>query len=327
MKIVPTEQFGRIRGRGPALEILFDYAQRTLDNFKKTEPPSFELVEKRMRKLLDDFKREIPVEEEMDLFVEEDLNATVEIEQEEELELALDEEQEIELNEELLLELEMYNYHVNPDSYEEIPWQLELDKPLATQLEGKQGIYTVPRILGRTYRKKVSTKEYASCFPDNLLMTENFYRTCAEELPVFHRYNKNPGFILVVEAEEKHQFLLISEKEAAYFKQILDKNQKLAAYLVDLHGRPEISGDFFEKRMKESETMAQSLMTGLWYANLFSGRMDFIEENQKLSYKLIESHQAIMAKFLQLKLANNHVGLRQLYESSLFEFSEKSAAE
>jgi hypothetical protein len=314
----PYEQFGRIVGTQPILDVLTQYANRVLEKLKRTDSPSYETVAKNMKKLFEEnFKKEIDTQEQMEATLSEDLNTTLEIEQEQEVQLELAQEKEVEVAEEIQLELNLYSYPIHPYPYLEKQWNLNPNEDLWPQIQKE--IFSTSEVLNRTYREKISTKQYAPCFPQNVSMSKNFYYTCTEEAPIFHPYTKKACFILAVEYNKKMEFVLLSEKDTAHLKKWMQEWQPKGLYLVDLKGSPEINA---QSLINKDGDFHHSLLQGLWYANFFNGNVEFLDQYPKLSKQLLLENKKIKTRFLQLRTAKNPQQMRKLYASGLFDLEK-----
>jgi hypothetical protein len=314
----PYEQYGRILGTKPTVEVLFQYAERVLQKFQETESPSLAQARLDLENLLKNFKKEIPPEEKMEVSLGDDLNATLEVEQEEEVQVEIEQESEIEVNQEVELELNQYQINVGSMPYIEESWKLDPQLDRWPQIQS--AAFSVSSVLQRPYPQNISTEKYASCFPSNFWMTQNFSYTVREDIPIFHELSKQANFLLAVEKSDKQlEFVLISEKDATYFKSWIAQHPSKGIYLVDLKGKAEGSSVIEDK----NPTFKEAFLEGLWYANFFQGNVEFLEQNKKLSKKLLKKNDSLMTNFLLLRTARNQHQLRKLYSSKLFDLSKE----
>ena len=233
-KITPNED---------AFKVLDAYSKKT----QKSYAPFIkdESVKEDFANLIASYKNEISSDELMSTTIpEEDIGTEVQLELELDAQLELvDLVQELEVNQEVQQEWHSYNFQDNAAPYNEILWgMLDPAKPLYPQIEAK--LLSLSTELGRTEfnKRKISpkVKEYARCFPDNLKMTRNFYQTSAEDLPLLHPHCKEAKFVLMTKAADRTwQFILVSEKDAAFFKSWVHAHQVKGVYLVDCKGMPE----------------------------------------------------------------------------------------
>src|SRR5262249_13527186 len=142
--------------------------------------------------------------------------------------------QEIAINQELQQEWNSYSYIDVSSPCKEQPWG-ELNPQISLFNQIETNLLSVPATLARTEygTKKCSSKviEYAKGFPNNLHMTQNFYRTCSEDLPLLHPSIKEAFFILVLEGNDKEiHFVILSENDAGFFKQWLTAHDEVDAF-------------------------------------------------------------------------------------------------
>lgn len=318
---LPYDQWGRILGQGPAYKVLESYADERMAKFKLTESKSYHLVKEEMDKLLEEFKKEIPAEEEMNLTIAEDVTTTLEIEEEEFNELELTQNEEMEISTEIQSERDNYNFNTESAAYEEKPWGLK--REILTWEKLELNLLMIRKKLATTYRKKVTTNQYESLFPENMWFSKNFYYTFNEELPIFHPCSKLAGFVLIFEKREgdEPQFILLSEKDAVEFKMWLSVSKQSNVVLVDLKGTCEVNHYSMEQK---SEEYKASLLKGLWYANLFNGEIQFLDLHPALSKKLITDKEKLIIRFLQLRAGKDHRLLHKLMKSQIFDFEKHS---
>lgn len=303
----PFLQYGRVEGLDKTTHVLGTYANILLKNFEKIRSPSFETVKNQIDDVIDHYKKIIPDDETMDKKIKEDLGCTLEVEIDEEIQLELEDEKEIDLGIEILNELEHLNFSENSCPYVEIPWKLHEQSSLSQQLE--------PHLLAFKNAKISSSLCNFSYYPENIKMTQNFYRTSIAELPLFHLFSKRAGFLLVTEKEKgKYNFILISEKEASFFKDWLSKHPCQDVILIDLQGIPEVENQELKLKITSEE-----IQKNLWYPQLFNANIDYLEEHENLSKELIKNNKDNISKYLQLKLAFNKRGLRKLFTTDLFD--------
>ncbi len=323
----PYKECGRIHGKQYTIKVLEYYARDLLTRFDKTIPSGscivFSEIKQKINNLLEEFKKEIPPEETIDSNLGDGLNATVEIEQKQDLTIQEEKKQDVNVNTEIQNELNRYAVPNTAPPYAEKIEKLDPSKPLWKQIQTLYHPQTASSILNKTYGDRpnqVSTAKYAPCFTDApLWLTTNFYMTSSMELPIFHPLSKLPGFVLAVENDQHHyQFVLISEAEAAYYKEFLNQNNYLKAYLLDLKGMPEVNNSLFEQHVEKNQELLGQFQKGLCYANLFSGRLEFLEKHPTLSKKLVVEQEPLIVKFLQLRIGNDPKRLFQLYSSDLF---------
>lgn len=317
---------GKIVGKRKTKDVLLEYAARIKKRLQGVHSKHEALIIKEIDKLTSHFATEISDNEYMGALKEEDMD--IEILQEEEIEInvAIEEEQKVEINQELINELQTYNYQVNGPAYQEMDWKLNGKQSLWEQI-GHHLIQVKKTLERADFQKSPSSnmKSYAHCFPSNLTMTSNFYRTAREDLPLLHPYIKEAKFLLAMENQitEECHFTLVSEKDAAFFKNWLPKNPSSRAYLVDLNGLPEGNSKAFDQAFNKSKE-SESLKMGLCYANLFNGNIDYLEKHPEIAKAIIPKDPKNMMNFIQLKIISSQgvEGLKNLLHSKLFKFEK-----
>jgi len=322
----PYQEMGRIQGKEFTIKALEFYKERVWQSFYKASSPDSPFlheVQRELDLLFTKFKAEIDPKEEIDFSSQTDLHATIEVEQVKEVQNQLQQEQEINvnLNHEVEMELNRYAFSIPLDPYQERLEELDPSKPLWQQIKDCFEPQKLEDLFKKTYLEgcqTVTTASYAPCFAGTpLWATKNFYQTASVELPIFHPVSKRPGFLLAVQDDQnQYQFILVSEAEAAYYKNFLEKNKHLKAYLLDLKGTAEINSKQFNAQ--QDVDFKKEVQKGLWYANFFDGRIGYLEEQKDLSLQLIGKQEPLMARFLQLRIGKDSTRLRQLYLSILF---------
>ena len=130
----------------------------------------------------------------------------------------------------------------------------------------------------------VTTAQYAECFEDFLYMSANLEHVYLSAIPIFHRDAKSVDFILVVEEKDECYFVLVSKKDAGFFKEWIIYNQPVNVWLVNLDGLPEAeekSCSFVEKR--KTAMFNVKIDKGLWQANFYQGNIHYLEDHKDLS--------------------------------------------
>ncbi len=316
---------GRIVGEEDAKTVLSDYAKKLKIKLKnvcsKNEDEIIKAVDARVAQLSAD----ISDDEKMASMSDEDME--VEIFQEVELEtsLELEAEQEIEVNQEILNELEIYAYKTTTPAYQEQQWKLNPQKNLWEQINGQ--LIGVKETLARTdFSKTFSSKssQYADSFSDSLKMTANFYHTAVEDLPLLHPHTKEAKFVLAMKDDNQtYKFVLVSEKDASFFKNWLRNHPSNGAYLVDLNGIPEVNQQSFDLEFSDQNNQ-NALIAGICYANLFNGNIVYLEEHPEIAKKIIPEKPDNLVRFIQLKTIRNQgeSALYKLIGSKVLTFSK-----
>lgn len=312
----PYLHYGRIEGQANALTVLEIYHKSLLERFEKTGSPNIEAVKDELEKLQRHYKEVIPEDEKMDARIKkDDLGCTLEVEINEAINLELEDEKEIDLDNEILNELHRLKFSDASNAHNEIPWDLSSNSPLSKQL--------LPQLLSFKDAKMNSSLCNFSYFPENIKMTKNYYQTSIKDLPLYHLYSKRAGFLLVVERElGKYDFVLISEKEASFFKDWIGQHPCKDVTLINLQGVPELDSQELKLEITQEE-----LQRNLWYPHLAKGDIDYIENHANISKELIKNNKDNISKYLQLKLAFNKKGLRKLFTTDLFDLKQTRRGE
>lgn len=322
----PFSQYGKIEGRAPSIDVLKSYGQKIKNKVAPCGGRQKAAVESEIETLLNEFKQEIAPGEMMAAACHDDLDAEVEQEQEVEVEVELEQEQEVEVSLELLNELQSYSYLDSAKAYKESPWHLDPSRPLWGQLQKE--LLSLPEVLAKRdfpgHKIPETVLDYAACFPDHLYITNNFYYTSEQDLPLLHPHIKEAKFVLAVESSPgKYKFLLLSENDAAFFKDWLRQHQPQGAFLLDLKGQPEVNMAAFDG---QSEQVHRALVEGVCYANLFNGQVEYLEEHKDIAKKLVKGKEKHLERYLILKVIQLHgrPAVNKLMFSSIFTFAKQA---
>lgn len=318
----PYLNSGKIRGKSPAKRALLEYSNSLKQKLTSLHLEDGEDVTRALDELTTHLIEEISDNEYMNDLDTGNIEAEVFQENQVEMALAVEEEKTVEVNQELMSELHEYSCGETLVPFKEKDWHLDCNRSLWEQM--KEHLIGVKETLGRTdFNRPFSEKmkEYGNCFPGHLTMTSNFYRTTTEELPLLSSYIKEAQFCLAIKEGETHayQYVLVSEKEAAFFKNWLSTHHRGHACLVDLNGFQE-GGRLNE--VFDTEEALQSLEEGLCYANLFNGDISYLEEHPKMAEKVIPEDPELLMHFIQLKVLSSKgvAALNKLITSKLFDF-------
>ncbi|MBN9376955.1 MAG: hypothetical protein BGO14_02155 [Chlamydiales bacterium 38-26] len=316
----PFEQNGFIEYQTSAYPVLEKFANQYMQSFIKKAPQHATQVKNEMSKLLEVFKNQISSTETLSSTIlrTEDLDMTVEVEVEVENEI-LEEQLDLELD--LKQELEDYNLFKVDLAYKEKEWEIAQSENLWEQI--KERLFNLPQTLQKTYvndkGEAVTTKQYSQCFPEHFWITDNFYYTYTKELPLLHRYSKLASFVLVILDEKKYQLVILSEKDASYFARLLKLKPSSSVFLLDESGLPEVNSASYEKAPSD---LKNKCLQDLWLINIYNGNLDFVEKYYESYKHLIESHEALVARFIQLRVGNNPQHLRKLLSSSILDLNK-----
>ena len=232
-----------------------------------------------------------------------DVDAQVEVEREIDMELGVEEEQEQEVRQELVQQLEEMNLIRGFEKYTERAWSvvpdiprgarlglqsLMVENPPRSGLMVRGGYRSVSDVCNIAYPPPVGRQlaQYAGCFPPNLRMTDNLrhtYEGC--DLPLLHKKMKNANFMLVVETRpgQPPECLLLSKKDAVYFKSWIKRCQPSNAWLVDMNGLEEITNPTRPVPLADP-----NLQIALWHANLFNGNVQYLEDHRDLTLRIFD---------------------------------------
>jgi hypothetical protein len=289
---------GRLGSKQNKILALSALGNKMVEDLTKSNSPFAADAETEMGKLLKHLRTIIPPEEMMTVPLEMDLEANIEVEHETELALALQQAREIELSQELEQELDHYAFEVSEQAAEETPWNLSPDQDLLKQMT--PSLTPVNQAL----------PDFTSCFPGEVFVTRNFTHTLQQEIPLLHPRSKNVQFVLVVE----NNTLFLSEKEAGFFKEWLQKNPHVKAHLVGADGFPEVHR---EKAAAAQEPIALAV----WYANFYNGNMDYLEAHPELTQKLTQGIESTAVHYLALKGRRDPLKQQKMAASKLLDFS------
>ena len=316
----PFEQNGYIEYQTSAYPVLEKFANQYMQAFIKKAPQHTTQVKNEMGRLLEVFKNQISSNETLSstILKTDDLDMTVEVEVEVENEI-LEEQFDLELD--LKQELEDYNLFKADRAYKEKEWEIAQSENLWEQIKGR--LFNLPQILQKTYvndkGETITTKQYSPCFPDHFWITDNFYSTYTKELPLLHRYSKLASFVLVILDEQKYQLVILSEKDASYFARLLKLKPSSSVFLLDESGLPEVNSASYEKAPLD---IKNKCLQDLWLLNIYNGNLDFVEKYYESYKHLIEGHEALVARFIQLRVGNNPQHLRKLLSSSILDLNK-----
>lgn len=318
LKDDPYRQEGIIYEPGPILEVLKGYSQQRMDRFKDIFLGTriYDIVEDKMQELMGIFEVEFKDSSEtMEINLDRELNANLELLMEEELQLELTQEQ-VQLEEDLRPEYDAYNWKVSSEAYPEPKLALDEKMTLWDALGVSKQRLVLPEVLGRTCKGGITTASYVGCFPGCLHMTQNFYQTTTEELPVLHTHSKSVQFMLVMKVEGEMQFVFVSEQEAAYFKERLNAGAWKEVYLLDIQGQAIGNTEGYEV---QSEAFKREAWKGLWYAHFFNGDVDFLEDRENLALgRRFVKEIGKMARFIKLRNINSPLQLQKIQTGNLF---------
>ncbi|HPE84863.1 MAG TPA: hypothetical protein PLO43_01640, partial [Chlamydiales bacterium] len=242
-------------------------------------------IEKEIRAIVQRFKekyqdavpttlRQIPYD---DARQDSEAQPSAEIHQEVQIEIA--QELEIELEMELQTELAFYE---GLDGYADRPenkWSYEEFLQLITGLKESKQPFHIKTLkqLFECYRYQHG-KPYGRLFTSQTLATENYRLSKIQTMPIFHRSQKPPGQILIVEKEDRTEertyvHLLVSEKEAAAFKIFLqtlykEKNHPHKIWLVTPGGK-----EFIPNWQHQIDTIQDSYLNAMTEINIFGGHI------------------------------------------------------
>ena len=230
-----------------------------------------------------------------------EVDAQVEIEREIEMELGVEEEQEQEVRQELQQQLQEMSLINGSRPYTERAWALPDIAPrgsldlLALQVidpwrggSPVSAFRSVRDVCEMPYAPPVGGKlaQYAGCFPPNLYMTDNLrhtYESC--DLPLLHKKMKTANFMLVVETApgQPPACILLSKKDAVFFKEWIKRCQPSNAWLVDMKGAEEVTN-----RTRPVPLTNPLVQAGLWAANLFNGNVQYLEDHREQTLQIFD---------------------------------------
>lgn len=165
---------------------------------------------------------------------------------------------------------------------------------------------------------------YASCFPPHFHVSHNLLTLFAEE-PVtadsilLHSSSKQGRYLLALPQPEEGlppAQILLSEHDAAFFKKWLSAHPEQEGCLLDIEGHLELpaGSSFYEKYQ-------QVLEEGVWYANFFNGRIDYLRRHQDLFKRLLHSQIELMTEFMAARVSHDPHLMAQFASSRLFAHS------
>ena len=222
-----------------------------------------------------------------------DIDAQVEVEREVDVEIAVEEEREQEMKQELQQELNTYNLINGARKYVEGDWRLP-PIGVGTRLDlaalgGRDKLRSVSSVCTMAYPPPVGNKQarFERCFPPHLFMTENLRNTFEHtDLPLLHRKMKNASFMLVIDSEPPGQpaCVLLSKKDAVYFKAWIRQYQPSNAWLINMKGVEEITNPGHPLMSLENSMLRDAL----WAANLFNGNVQYLESHRRQTIEIFE---------------------------------------
>ncbi len=299
--------FGRIERPIPVVAFLTMRSSQFHKELTEINEQVSSKFAERAKSLLEDAEKEKKLPSYVKTRESEKLDNEVELIHEEEIELDLD--KDLSINEELNQELNCYHeIGGNSPCYKEKQWELENKTTLSLRdlLENIKPVKTVFQTMypvpGRT---PVTTAEYAECFEKELYMTVNLEHVYVIATPLLHKDTKPVDFLLIVKEKGECSFILVSKKDAGYFKEWILQNRPVNAWLVNLEGIPEAeeSPGCFMKVCEKNLRFKNKIQDGLWQANFYQGNIRYLEDQYNLSLQKINGRKKLFGKYLALKNA------------------------
>ncbi len=166
------------------------------------------------------------------------------------------------------------------------------------------------------------TKHYDKIFSEPIYGTESYFNSCKFTLPVFHRLQRPPTQILVVQGEGGVRWLLVSEHEGHSIKKHL-KNypEKEKIWLIQPNGLPLAPTTPFPLEQEHDD-----ILRGLLEINTFNGNADWLGYYEHYLAPWLIGDFELKLDFLKLRTAR-HPHQRQIlaYLPSILKMNQNQA--
>ena len=223
------------------------------------------------------------------------------------------------VQQELQQEEELYNYQAEGRPAKEKLWLgiRELNRHLTSASAACRGRCQTPSGV-------LQTDRYAELFPDDFFMTNNFRQTLTAQIPIFHRLNKEAKFVLLIKTPTGYQKVLLSQYDAAVFREINKEDPIKGAWLFSIDGVP-----VERTQLPKDPNFGRHLAEGLWYANLYNGNISYLEMNRDLTERLMgpqPEKRALFRNFAALRAGIGSPRGQMAIRSPLFRMEVAAAA-
>jgi hypothetical protein len=314
-------QFGRIPKREPSKPAM---KNRLTDLEQKYPFPSPELTQEIVA--LKQHIEKIPLPPHMEIQCE-GLGMENEVEAAVEVDVNVEQEQQKAVEVDQNIELELLGYeNLEPSEYlSDQPISYESFLALVKGLSSKKPP-PFTSISGQLKKFKYGfqnkTKHYDKIFSEPIYGTESYFNSCKFTLPVFHRLQRPPTQILVVQGEGGVRWLLVSEHEGHSIKKHL-KNypDKEKIWLIQPNGTPLAPTTPFPLEQEHDD-----ILRGLLEINAFNGNADWLGYYEHYLAPWLIGDFELKLEFLKLRTAR-HPHQRQIlaYLPSILKMNQNQA--
>lgn len=234
----------------------------------------------------------------------------------------------IEIQKETQKELQKYAVRVDAPAAQTISWEKLKDHPRSFKDYKNPGLITF-----RKFLKRVPYQEpYHQVFPKDLYLTENLSRSHENDLPVFHKAQKNAYHILLVKDGDNFRPLFVDLKEAAFWRKQIKQYALNDCWLCDLDGHSLNEG------WSVPDAAAAVLRRAQWWGHFFNGNASYLRTYPSLiQQELKNENYELKYRFLVLKAAYDPLQTKVLFidpllskapiETGVFQFNDKKAVE
>ncbi|MBF8263857.1 MAG: hypothetical protein HW387_1522 [Parachlamydiales bacterium] len=327
----PYLQFGALEKQVSSLEALKQYSEQRSKQFSELtrDSTAIEAMIKRLNEVMKEAS-ECPY---LPKQVAQGRSDTLEMQQEVNLqtEIAREIVHEIELDRELQQELNRYQTCGSNSEYIEKDWS---DKainaegfPCVTPMKRGflQGEPTVPEIhtLPDLFQQYRYEKPYHQIFDDSVLISRNLAFTTTSLNAVFNKKQKPAYQILIISDGIKLKAVMLSIKDAAFFKEHLKRGGRRDMWLLLPDGQ-EISA---HEHVVLEDSAQRKLVRAMWFVNFFNGNARYLDMREDLSRELMnERHANLLVRFLKLRVEYDHTQRSVFYRSSVLSGVDPHAA-
>jgi hypothetical protein len=299
-------QFGRI----PKRELSKSAMKNRLTNLEQRYPfpsPALNQEIAALKKHID----KIPLPPDMEIQCE-GLGMENEVEAAVEVDVNVEQEQQkaVEVDEDIELELLGYE-NLEPSEYlPDHPISAEDFRTLVKELSSKQRppfISISDQLKKFKYGFQNKTKHYDKIFSEPIYGTESYFNSCKFTLPVFHRLQRPPTQILVVQGEGGIRWLLVSEHEGHSIKKHLKSYpDKENIWLIQTNGSALAPTTPFPLEQEHDD-----ILRGLLEINAFNGNADWLGYYEHYLSPWLVGDFELKLDFLKLRTAR-HPHQRQI---------------
>lgn len=151
------------------------------------------------------------------------------------------------------------------------------------------------------YTFKGKQQQYDKLFCEPIYGTESYFNSCKLPLPVFHRLQRPPHQILVIQKEGKMRWLLLSEHESNSVKKYLEKNpnQFKEVWLIQPDATP------LATTATPFPAEEDPVLKGLVEINIFNGNADWLGHYEKNLEPWLVGDFDLKLHFLKLRTARD----------------------